>query len=551
METTGNSYSPLTEKEFFELLTHAISGASEDHRHKRIEGLVELQRRVISNSIQDNNEAIRILLEMTKKQGINRPESELVAKSLLLFINKDGNYYQTILNGLKGQDQEENLLFIVFSKLVLQLDYKKKREGIKPMVRFLMSRKVLNDTGVSEVYDCLVRLGNEKLGAEIVEEVLPFLESLRTCQIIFSVRLCAKFAGNKPLLKMLAVLDKSMTGYFEHYDEIERDICQFLERVGDAQSLDILMKLLKVRYQDYNHVSKAIASVLDANPTRIDDVLDLLYDERRDEKAIIAILRSLEKMEKSKVDVRKLLANVHIDWVKSYETSNPIYSLLLKGGKSSKPALFEILRQDDERKYNFALECLKRIGISNEEISAIFPKPSMLQIYEYFYKRKGNIPKNLSQIWKEKEKIRDNVPGNTKWLEHLLLHVFLSFNFVPMNLAFLQIEGVDIVCFYPETLDLFVIGCTTGVIKDDLAKMDAIVKKMKIEMPDLLDKCSVTPIVVCSEIASIPPSDAQYAVQNKIVIMQHNHIDTLLEMLNTNRQSREIIEYVKRMPNLY
>jgi hypothetical protein len=33
-----------------------------------------------------------------------------------------------------------------------------------------------------------------------------------------------------------------------------------------------------------------------------------------------------------------------------------------------------MLRQDDERKYDFALRCLKEIGISNEEISEIFPK---------------------------------------------------------------------------------------------------------------------------------------------------------------------------------
>ena len=51
-----------------------------------------------------------------------------------------------------------------------------------------------------------------------------------------------------------------------------------------------------------------------------------------------------------------------------------------------------------------------------------------------------------------------------------------------MNVAPLQLEAVDIVCFYPETLDLFVIGCTTGIVKDDLAKMDALIKKMKTEL---------------------------------------------------------------------
>jgi hypothetical protein len=547
METTGNSYSTLTEKEFFELLTHAISGSSDDHKLKRIERLEELQRRIGSNSIQDNNEAIRILLDMAKVQGYSQPESELITESFLLSINKDGRHYQTILNGLKGKGQ--NLLFLVFSKLVLRLeDCEKKREAIDSLVAFLMTRDGLNDIGVNEVYNCLVLLGNEELSAEIVQAVIPYLDSLGICEIVFSVRLCAKFANCELLPKMLTVLDKSMKGYFDgHYSEIEQEICQFLKRVGDARSLTPLIKLLRTRSTGQTHtrsINEAIASVLDANPSSVDEVLDTLHDEPN-ENVVDDLLQSLEKMEKPKINIGKLLSVIRVKWWWRYPTRDFVHSLLVKSGKLSKPVLIEILRQGDAHKYDFVLQCLKAIGISNEEISAIFPKPPMLQIYEYFYKGRGTIPKDLSQIWKEKEKIRGNVPGKTNWLEHLLLHTFQSFNFVTMNIAPLQIEGVDIVCFYPETLDLFVIGCTTGIIKDDLAKMDAMVKKMKIEISNLLDKCSVTPIVVCSEIASIPPSDAQYAVQNNIVIMQPNHIDTLLEMLNTNRQSREIIEYIK------
>lgn len=553
VEMSGNSYSTLTEKDFFELLANAVSGSSEEHKRKRIEGLEELQKRISSNSIQDKNEAIRILLDMAKKHGNGRPESELITKSFLLFINEDGKCYQTILNGLEGRNKEENLLFLVFSKLVLQLDYKKKRAAIKPLVGFLMTRKSLNDLGVMEVYDCLVHLGNEKLDAEIVETTLPYLDSPELCEIIFSVRLCGKFANHALLSKMLTVLDKSMIGYFDgHYDEVERDICEFLKRVGDARSLTPLMKLLRMRSTGQGqrpHINEAIARVLDVNPLLFDGVLGVLYDEHN-ENVIDDLLQSIEKMDKPKINVRKLLSMIRIDWWWRYPTNNFMRGILVKCGKQSKPALFEILRQGEARKYDFALQCLKAIGISNEELSAIFPKPPMLQIYNYFYKGKKNFHEGLSQVWKEKGKIRGNVPGVTNWLEHLLLHVFLSFNFVTVNIAPLQIEAVDIVSFYPETLDLLIVGCTTGIMKDDLPKMDVLVKKMKIEMADLLNKCSITPIVVCSEIAAISPSDAQYAVQNHIVIMQPNHIDTLLEMLNTNRQSREVIEYIKSIKHI-
>lgn len=542
MKTISNPYSTLTEKEFFALLVHASSGSSEDHKNRRVDGLEELQRRITSNSIQDKNEAIRILLDMAKKQGINQPESSLITESLTLLIKKYEEAFQAVLNGLGGH---EDRLLLCFSKVVFSLDYNKKRQAIKPLVGFLTTRDVLNGIGVKEVYDCLVSLGNEKLGKEIVKIVSPHLDSspLRICAIIFSVRLCSKFADHKLLPKMLKVLEKSMKGYFDgHSTEIEKKICQFLERIRDLQSLPLLMKLIKMRADV--HISKVIASILDAHPYRVDDILDMLYDER-DEKVIDAILQSFEEMDKTRFDARKLLPRIRINWWHSYPTSIIIYRLLVKWGELSKPALFEILQQNE--KYDFALRCLKAIGISNEELSKIFPKPPMLQVYNFLYShaQSKKIPKDLNQLWEETEKLQEIVPGKTDRLEHLLLHIFTSFNFVALNVAPLKMKSVDIVCFYRETLDLFIIGCTTGILKDDLQKMDALVKKMQAKTTELFDKCSVTPIVVSSEMASISPSDAQYAVQNNIVIMQHNHIDTLLEMLNTNRQSREVIEYIK------
>lgn len=546
MGIMSNSYSTLTEKELFELLKHVISGPSEDHKNKRIAGLEELQRRIKSDSIQNLNEYIEILLEMARKQGHNRPESLLVVDSLLLLINRYEKAFQIVLNGLRGKGQEENLLFLVFSKLVLKLDYNKKRQAIKSLIHFLISRDVINDIGVNEVYNCLLSLGNEKLGTEIVKEISSYLDSLKICAVLSSVRLCSKFADHQLLSKMLKVLKKSMKGYFDGYsDEIEREICMFLKRIKDPQSLPLLLELLKMRCdRQYSHISKAIGSILDANPYRIDDVLDMLYDQR-DGKVVDAFLRSFEEMDKTRLNARKLLSKIRINWWSNHPTNVFVHRLLVKNGEYSKPVLFELLK--DEEKYDFALRCLKEIGVSNEELSNLFPKPVMLQVYNFLYSkvRSKKIPKDLNQLWKDKSKLNENVPGNTNWLEHLLLHIFASFNFVTLNVAPLKVECIDLVCFYPETLDLFVIGCTTGILKDDLAKMDALLDEMEKKMPDLFDKCTITPIVVSSRIASVPPSDAQYAAQLGIVIMQSYNIDVLLEMLSTNRKTEEVIKYIK------
>jgi len=98
MSTNSNSYSTLPEKEFYKLLTHAIPTPSKDHRDKRIAGLVELQRRIASNSIKDKDEAIRILLDMARIQGNNQPESSLIIESLKLCINEYEEAFQIVLD---------------------------------------------------------------------------------------------------------------------------------------------------------------------------------------------------------------------------------------------------------------------------------------------------------------------------------------------------------------------------------------------------------------------------------------------------------------------
>ena len=272
----------------------------------------------------------------------------------------------------------------------------------------------------------------------------------------------------------------------------------------------------------------------------------MLYDARREEKLVNALLYSLWEIEGLRLDARKLLSNIRINYWNKSPTYVYVEDILVKLGKKAKPVLFEILK--DKEKFDFSWRCLKRIGVSDEEISRIFPKPVMLQIYEFMYSqatRRKN-PKTLNLLWQETEILRKDVPGKTDWLEHLLLHIFASFNFVTMNVAPLSLEGVDIVCFYPETLDLFIIGCTTGILKDDLVKMNSIINKMEKQMTDLFNLCSISPIVVYSEDAVMASSDEKYAEDQDIAVFQNHNIDKLLEMLNTNKSAREVIKYVDK-----
>ena len=126
-QMSASSYSVLAEKELFELLTHVCSGASIDHKSKRVGGLEELETRIVSDSIRDKNEAIGILLDMAETQGTNLPESALVVECLRLMIEKHEEAFQTIMGRLEGR---ENRFFICLSKLVLSLDREKRSERL-------------------------------------------------------------------------------------------------------------------------------------------------------------------------------------------------------------------------------------------------------------------------------------------------------------------------------------------------------------------------------------------------------------------------------------
>lgn len=73
MRITNTSYSALPEKEIFEILSHAISGSSEDHKSKRREGLEELLTRVRTDSVQNKSEAMQILLDLARIHGNSKP----------------------------------------------------------------------------------------------------------------------------------------------------------------------------------------------------------------------------------------------------------------------------------------------------------------------------------------------------------------------------------------------------------------------------------------------------------------------------------------------
>ena len=68
---------------------------------------------------------------------------------------------------------------------------------------------------------------------------------------------------------------------------------------------------------------------------------------------------------------------------------------------------------------------------------------------------------------------------------------------------------------------------------------------MQEKIPDIFKLCTVSPVIVCSKNATVSLADAKYSRDQGIVILDYVAIDKLMQMLNTNRDTRQVLKFIK------
>ncbi len=540
MESGGDS-SNDSEERLFEDLKHVIGGSSEDHIASRIQLLEDLLNKVKNNLLVNSDKAVDILLDVAISRGDAKPESSLIRDSLILLIRGDAKHFAQVL----AKVSHGHNVTILLSSMILELDYNKKREAVKVLVDFLAARGALDQKGTKEVYETLLKLGKEHLAREIVNASSPYLDSSlsKLPAIMYSLQLCSKFADATLTPKMLNLLEKALKGYFHAYNLVVcREICGFIERTHDPRSLTQLLEFSKDPNSRGNGVISAIASVLDSNSNLVEYVLEALYDTR---DAIISdtYVTALENT-KSRVEPRRLLNALSRGGVFKYPLNWRIKNIVVRHGDRSKPLLFELLK--DDATYEFALDCLRSIGIRRDEISSIFLTPPMLQIYNFFYGNRRKNPRSFDRMLEKVDVFNEQIPGKPTMLDFFVLNLLSCFNLVTMQVDSSGMEGADVVCFDQETMEMLVLGCTTGTIKNDLSNMHVLLKDMENEIPEIFKICKLTPVVLTSRASSFSKSDIRDANHIGAILLGKDDIDKIVEMLSTGRKSRDLLQYMRQ-----
>lgn len=182
------------------------------------------------------------------------------------------------------------------------------------------------------------------------------------------------------------------------------------------------------------------------------------------------------------------------------------------------------------------------IGTTMEELSRAFPRNPRHAIYDFFYRKKKL---TLEELWEEKEKLGDSIKKvDIKRLEHLILNALNSFGFVSMYLDPAGCPGIDVVSFSSCSPHVLVIGCTTGIPKDDLQQLQASTSELRNGLRDIVRKLKVFPVLVTSKGVELHPTDLEYSAQNKIAILVQEDVEKLMVMLNTQRTPRDVIRFL-------
>jgi hypothetical protein len=527
------------EKLLESLKKYAISSSVEDHDRRRV-CLDELRRR---KTIKQVDGVVEILLDYTKKYGMSDPESSLIIELLSKLANSEEIAFKKWLDSMIVS--KDNGSSYCFARIVPNLDDTKKKICVLPLLSSLMSCGSF--TGItSEMCQSLINIDNKDIQKDIVKATLPYLKMPDTFKVVYAVKIISSLSPADLIPELELVIERTLTGWHKAYEgQILTDICNYYRRTKDERSIPHLLKILKSGFDREERVaSKALASVIDANPNSITEIWRFLQTERNHHSPILMALSQME----SSVDVEKLFSVLEIDLAQLLHLQLPrqyLKEIVIRAGKQTEQFLLKMVKHQEEVRYTFASECLEEIGVSFEEYSKVFDRPPVLQVYEFFFEKMPTML--LENLLKAQETLGGPIKrAPIRKSDYFSLVLFSVAGFTTLFVDPADREGVDIIAFAPNEPYILVIGCTTGILSYDLQKLTLTLEKMENALKDLLSRYRVLPMVITFKGLEVSPNDFEIASRNRIAILTSKELESLLRMLKANRGSKEIIKQIKQ-----
>ena len=521
-----------SEEKILELLNDNIAGPSA-RKEVRVVCLDILRKR---STIERVDRVMEILLKLAKHHGISTPESSMIDELVSRLANLEEIALKKMLN--KMISMNDNLLYC-FARIIRNLEDVKKKVCTPRLLQFLMNYDSFTNI-TEEMFQTLVTVDNEDINKELVKATLPYLKTAEIVKLVHAVGIISRLASEY-ISELEVVIERALSGWYDaHRGKILKNIVDYFRRIKDERTIPHLLRIIQsdVNLNDIDLNSKALASVVDSHPKAINQLWEFLEKNKEHYPSILMVFAEM----KTGIDLKRLSV-VDID-LNKWRPKRALKNIMIKSGDRAKPSLFEMLKDKDEVTYTFALECLEEIGVSIDEYSKVFVKPPILQVFEFFHsQRKGMLLENL---WKEQDKLGDKMKNaQMRKFEYFIHHFFSTLGFVTMFVDPSGRKGVDLVAFSPNRPYILIIGCTIGVIKTDLQRLDNTLNEMCEALEKLCERFRILPMLITSKKVTVTDEDLKYAGKSGIAILAYEETTKLLEMLRTNRTSEEIIEQIE------
>lgn len=525
------------EDRIISVLRSCVTASDAVGRGQRLRCLEILcKRRKIVNA----GELFPLLVETSKTYGDSKPERNLLIEIFSKLLKKDEKWLNLFLE--KVSEKHEHLASIAASVLISTKKPKQRRKVIDHFLSVLFSwGAFLNAT--DEICQTVTGYTDSASRIHAMEHVSRYLESPDPFQAVYAMRIAARLGTRDVTTALCEVARKSTKGWYDgHASQVQDEFGNFALRTRDRRTISTLLNVLKESQS--TQALQALAALADR--LTVHQVLAILTESitLQNYGCVQRCFIFLEDVDPVKIDAQELLSLRNRI---GFDMRSSLVRVVDRLGERAKPQLLRILRDCGERDYEFAVMCLTNIGTTLEEMSEVFESNQIETVHDFLYSKRKL---SLQTLWREKEKLGDSMKNvRVTRLEHFLLNLLNAFAFVTVFADPAGVPGVDIVGFSPASPHLMLIGCTTGVFKEDLQQLQVSTDELRRSLPSLARKLDVLPIIVTSSDLEIHPSDLEYASHNEIVILVRSDIEKLVFMLKTKRTARDVVQFLVRSRN--
>ncbi len=464
------------------------------------------------------------LFGLVNVYGYKEPYESLSVEIIHNYVENDRTAYKMLLNQLATTKSDDQLH--CFIKIIKWLGPEEQTDCIKTLMDNLMTKEYFSNIHF-EFAKLFKDICNDNKNS--IEILIPYLNSEDHRTILYrSLIIASEIPDTNLSDKVIDIGKKALLGWYDgSTDGILQYVCKFFENSKDKLGFSILLEILQKKPSQ--EVSRALVALADEETAN--KIIDFLEKSKND-NSISYALSALESFDGNYIDISRLLS---IPYLLNFYSSR-LNFIVIKTGKLAKKKLIELAKSNDKNLYEFAINCLREIGISLDEISKIFDINPMLQIYDYFFGK--DYPLDSLNLQDKGGEIKGNKP---QVFDFLLQNTLSALGFITL---YVDKEGIDLIAFYPKNLYLLIIGCTTGVLKTDLQSLNLGVRNLTNSKPELTNKLKIIPVVIASKDFSIHHSDLEYTKENNMCILTRSDLKKLVEMLKTNRDTNYLIEFI-------